>query len=351
MGDSIGAKGGLSVGTLGPCMKFGDQFRWISNEHVFGPAAVGEDVLHPDGIFGTARIGKLQTRHGIQHKRSTHLYWQRTIQLAANFGQAEKDNAIAMAEEGGLFVKNVRLITVEDTARLLNMRGHPEEVDKCHHISQFARIRPGNLIRMSGRTSGLWCHVRVGRMPDSLLENGHWLSEWAIEQVYGVPWADGTGTGAHGDSGAGVIHETDNTLCGIIWGRNHGQSPLKAYVTDIGDLDAAIHDDDPSLGPMGLQGCHCPRISNMKASLSDLQSCTSILGRELSSTSLPLEVDLRRALPGLVTLDQDQNRRDINNFTNLTTRPTIKNAYYPNPNTFMPFRNMQQTATVASGVA
>jgi len=27
MGDSIGVKGGLSVGTLGPCMKFGDQFR------------------------------------------------------------------------------------------------------------------------------------------------------------------------------------------------------------------------------------------------------------------------------------------------------------------------------------
>jgi len=154
-----------------------------------------------------------------------------------------------MAEKKGFFQKDFRLITVEDVARPLNMRGHPEQGGTCRHINQFARIRPGNLIRMSGRTSGLWCHGRVGRMPDSFLENGHWLSQWAIEQVNRVSWADGTGIGARGDSGAGVFHESDNTLCGMIWGRNHGQPPLKAYVTDIGDLDTAIHDDDPSLGP------------------------------------------------------------------------------------------------------
>ena len=70
---------------------------------------------------------------------------------------------------------------------------------------------------------------------------------------------------------------------------------------------------------------------------------------------MPLEVDLKQAVPDLVTLDQGQNRSDINNFTNLTARPTIENPYYPGPNALinerisLPSINMQPMLPVASG--
>jgi hypothetical protein len=313
MGDSIGAQGSDIVGTLGPCLKFGDESRWMSNEHVFGSEAENQFVRHPNGdscvqlpdgsVVETICIGRVQKRYGIDRRRSSHPYWESRIELAGRFGPSAREKAAKVVEQDRFYVKDVCLISLEATGRPLDMRGSPMAHAKCNHIKKISRIRPGAKIRMTGRTSGLWSSGRVGRCPDSLFENGHWTREWTVEQLGGDPWIDGTGIGARGDSGAGVVHEDDNSLCSLLWGRNHGESPLKAYITDIIDLEEALHYDDPLLGAMGLLECNCLNAVETLTPLSTHQTFALATEKEILVSHVQLGINLKNALKEEICLE------------------------------------------------
>ncbi|CAG8949592.1 hypothetical protein HYFRA_00007825 [Hymenoscyphus fraxineus] len=276
MGDSIGARGSQFVGTLGPCLTFGDTMYWMSNEHVFDKAEEDVEVRHPNGdddfFFpngsskSTITLGKLNKRYGIDYRESSYPFCTRSEPLPKAFGPGAVNK---LRQQTRYYRKDVRLIHLASEQRPLELRA-PAGIKGCNHIKNIERIRPGELIRMTGRTSGIYGLGRVGMLPDSWLEDGICYREWTVEQDSGTPWDEETGIGARGDSGAGIVNVRDNSLCALLWGRNHGDAPLKAYVTDILDLETAIRADDPSLGAMGLMDCDCSTLPR-----SNLDRCSA----------------------------------------------------------------------------
>jgi len=245
-------------------------------------------------------VGRLRSRHQAERRRSDHPYW---IQLRANAGQF----GVAAPEEMGQFWKDIRLINALATPLPLEMRCYGEhQSGQCHHITKGSQIRPGKTI-ITSAPSGLCKRGQIGLILARIYEGGGWCSEWQVEPCVGDTWTCNTGIGVKGDSGAGIIYEEDNTICAMLWGRNHSESPLVAYVTDINDIEKAIREDDASLGPMRLVGCNCRR------SLTSLDAIATARTRDKEGVNrfrvrpvrFPVnvaDIDLRAASSGMQSL-------------------------------------------------
>ena len=114
------------------------------------------------------------------------------------------------------------------------------EWNVCEEICD---VTPGQRVHSVGRTSGRQ-FGRISTCPGSIpiKHQGQWRHTrgWALSSCHGThdsAWVEG-GIGVSGDSGAWVLNEEDNKVCGMVWGRNRtfGSGPRITYFTAIEEV-------------------------------------------------------------------------------------------------------------------
>lgn len=99
-------------------------------------------------------------------------------------------------------------------------------------IQSIGSVQSGDLVYFVGQASGLW-HGIANPAPDLLCADGVESSEWAIRPTP-EPWDDQKIL--RDDLGAAVIHCSDRTIVGLLWGGDGLLlyfTPIQAIIKDI----------------------------------------------------------------------------------------------------------------------
>jgi hypothetical protein len=290
MGDSIGPSTEECAGTLGPCVKFGDQHFWLANLHVFLKQLKNREesaqqyiVLHP-GLLdkGTCghKSGKSPVKFGTlcgcsgnnltTTRPSSHPFWQifpesTPHDVVTDWVLIEDIGHTERLEEND----KKRQVPFLNTLRIPGAgKGDPFIT-----VTKLSPVLPEAKVHTTGRTSGYQygqiCEIPAYLDADASRNTIKPTREWYIEQPGWIAdseesWLE-SGIGVPGDSGAPVIDSDNNSLYGQIWGRNKywGPGPRVAYFTAMADISDDIQAKYPEL----QSALELPQCSSRKRTL------------------------------------------------------------------------------------
>lgn len=307
MGDSIGPSTEECAGTLGPCVKFGDQHFWLANLHVFLKQLKNREasaqqyiVLHP-GLLDKGACGHKSEKSHVSFgtlcgcsgndltttRPSSHPFWQIFPEstphdvvtdwvLIDDFGHTE------LSKENGK----------EKEAPFLNTLRIPGagNGDPFITVTKLSPVLPEAKVHTTGRTSGYQygqiCEIPAYLDADASRNTIKPTREWYIEQSSWIAgseesWLE-SGIGIPGDSGAPVIDSDNNSLYGQIWGRNKywGPGPRVAYFTAMADISDDIQAKYPEL----KSALELPQCSSRKRTLDSELYCRECAYPEENAT-------------------------------------------------------------------
>jgi hypothetical protein len=290
MGDSIGPSTEECAGTLGPCVKFGDQHFWLANLHVFLKQLKNREesaqqyiVLHPvlldKGTCGH-KSGKSPVKFGTlcgcsgnnltTTRPSSHPFWQifpesTPHDVVTDWVLIEDIGHTERLEEND----KKRQVPFLNTLRIPGAgKGDPFIT-----VTKLSPVLPEAKVHTTGRTSGYQygqiCEIPAYLDADASRNTIKPTREWYIEQPGWIAdseesWLE-SGIGVPGDSGAPVIDSDNNSLYGQIWGRNKywGPGPRVAYFTAMADISDDIQAKYPEL----QSALELPQCSSRKRTL------------------------------------------------------------------------------------